>query len=191
MFKLVYLSRLVPKLRQMQIMHLKKKKSVMDGCLSRCRCVRSTVRRAGLAVFIAACLRTGGPRAPLVSSRVQTQRQSSNIGLVGSHTLLHSSPCARACARVCARARASFPFTCPFCVGVCQRCCLQPGPHCVQPLLLIDTGPLALGVPMAPQATGGRKAETGAPGLLILHPCFAPHRPRATSPPGNLGPIVG
>lgn len=158
-------------------------------------CVRSTVRRAGLAVFIAACLRPGGPRAPLVSPCVQTQRQSSNIGLVGSHTLLHSSPCARMCVCVCVRARASFPFTGPFCVGVCQRCCLQPGPHCVQPLLLIDTGPLALGVPMAPQATGGRKAETGAPdlvgrrrggGLLILPLCFAPLRPRPRSPPGIL-----
>lgn len=93
------------------------------------------------------------------------------------HTLLHSSPPpppppppSAHC--VCVRAHSCrppsppppLPFTGLFCVVVCQRRCLQPGPHCVRPLLLIDSGPPALGVPRAPQATGGRKAETRAPG---------------------------
>lgn len=68
------------------------------------------------------------------------------------------------CVHVCSRARVCvslLPIHKPFCVGVCQQCCLQAGPHCVELLLLIDTGPLALRVPMAPQpqADGRLKPE--------------------------------
>ena len=83
------------------------------------------------------------------------------------------------CVCVCVRAQASFPIHRPFCVGVCQRCCLQAGPHCVEPLLLIDTGPLALRVPMAPQPqrTEGWNRSPGPGESLFALPFLSPGAP--------------
>lgn len=69
-----------------------------------------------------------------------------------THCSIFFSSCV--CSRVCVHVyvcMSLLPIHRPLCVGVCQRCCLQAGPHCFEPLLLIDTGPLALRVPMAPQ----------------------------------------
>lgn len=85
----------------------------------------------------------------LLLTRVQTHGEAA---VKHSHrSQLHAGPFFhRMCLRARVRARASFPVA-ALCAGVCQRCCLQAGLHCVQPLLLIDTGPPALRVPMAPQ----------------------------------------
>lgn len=77
--------------------------------------------------------------------------------------------CLFMCSSVCA---SLLPIHKRFCVGVCQQCCLQAGPHCVEPLLLIDTGPLALHVPMAPQAMadGRLKPEPPTWGQFVCAP---------------------
>ena len=111
---------------------------------------------------------------------VHTQKQSSNTGLVGNHTLLYSFLCVCVCVCVCV-CMSLLPIHRPFCVGVCQRCCLQAGPHCVEPLLLIDTGPLALRVPMAPQPrrTEGWNRSPGPGESLFALPFHSPGAPGA------------
>jgi len=84
--------------------------------------------------------------------------------------------CVFMCVSVCT---SLLPIHRPFCVGVCQRCCLQAGPHCVEPLLLIDTGPLALHVPMAPQLrrTEGWNRSPGPGESLFSLPFLSPGTP--------------
>lgn len=111
--------------------------------------------------------------ALLESLSVQTHRQSSNIGLEGNHTLLYSFLCV--CSRACVCARASFPFTGPLCG--CLSAVLSAG----RPPLCWTTAPYWHRAPgtscsHGPPATGGRKAETGAPdlGRVCLHSLFSP-----------------
>lgn len=86
--------------------------------------------------------------------------------------------CVFMCASVCV---SLLPIHRPFCVGVCQRCCLQAGLHCVEPLLLIDTGPLALHVPMAhqPRRTEGWNRSPGPGESLFALPFLSPGAPGA------------
>lgn len=65
-----------------------------------------------------------------VSAALQTQNQPSSISLAGNHTLLCYFLRTHVHVRACVGLR---PIHRLLCVGVCQRCCLQAGCHCVAP----------------------------------------------------------
>lgn len=127
-------------------------------------------------MFIAVCLFPRGHERCLCLRVYKHRSSHQTLALwVTTHCsiLFCVCVCVFTCMCVC---MSLLPIHRPFCVGVCQQCCLQAGPHCVEPLLLIDTGPLALRVPMAPQpqADGRLKPEPRIWGEFVTTPLSLP-----------------
>lgn len=117
--------------------------------------------------------------ALLVSLRVQTQKQSSNIVPVGNHTLLYSFLCMCMCVHVHVCAWASFPFTSPFVwVSVSSVVCRQ-APIVLNCCSLLTQGPWHFVFPWPPshrrtegwnQSPGSGKSLFALPFLYLGDP---------------------